>query len=137
MMQDMSQTERLSPVARRAWKRLESDFPLWKAHLHTRDGELEFAIPAPAGSTAGHLVAFSQQNNLWVRFSPPHMCYLADDENELVSLIRPLTTDHILFKVTMKGGEWAETTLAKPQEKSESGPGLSVRFVSWAGKFDR
>ncbi len=41
------------------------------------------------------------------------------------------------FKVTMKGGEWAETTLAKPQEKSESGPGLSVRFVSWSGKFDR
>ena len=80
---------------------------------------------------------FSNQNNLWVRFSPPHMCYLADNENELVSLMRQLTTDQILFKVTMKGGEWAETTLAKPQEKSESGPGLSVRFVSWSGKFDR
>lgn len=136
-MGDTPQIERLSSVARRAWRRLESEFPLWNEHLDTRDGELEFAVPAPTGSRAGHLLAFSNQNNLWVRFSPPHMCYLADNENELVSLIRQLTTDHILFKVTMKGGEWAETTLAKPQEKSESGPGLSVRFVSWSGKFDR
>jgi len=136
-MKDMTQTERLSPVARQAWKRLESDFPLGKAHLDTSDGELEFAVPAPTGSTAGHLVAFSHQNSLWVRFSPPQMCYLADDENELVSLIRRLTTDQIVFKVTMKGGEWVETTLARPQEKSEVLPGHSVRFVSWSGKFDR
>jgi hypothetical protein len=137
MMKDMKQIERLSPVARQAWKRLESDFPLWKAHLDTRDGELEFAVPAPTGSTAGHLVAFSHQNNLWVRFSPPHMCYLADDESELVSLIRQLTTDQILFKVTMKGDEWVETTLARQQEKSELPPGHSFRYVSWSGKFDR
>ena len=65
------------------------------------------------------------------------MYYLADDENELVSLIRQLTTDQILFKVTMKGDEWVETTLASPQEKSESLPGYSVRFVSWSGKFDK
>jgi len=137
MMKDMTQIERLSPVARRAWKRLESVFPLWKAHLDTRDGELEFAVPAPTGSTADHLVAFSHQNNLWVRFSPPHMCYLADDEDELVSLIQQLTSDQILFKVTMKGDEWVETTLARPQEKSETLPGHSVRFVSWSGKLDR
>jgi hypothetical protein len=90
MKKEMPQTERLSPVARQAWKRLESDFPLWRAHLATRGGEVEFAVPAPTGSTAGHLVAFSRQNNSWVRFSPPRMCYLADDENELVSLIRQL-----------------------------------------------
>jgi hypothetical protein len=47
MMKDITKTELLSPLAREAWKRLESDFPLWKAHLDTRDGELEFAVPAP------------------------------------------------------------------------------------------
>jgi hypothetical protein len=137
MTKDMTQIERLSPVTRQAWKRLESNFPPWKAHLDTRDGELEFTVPAPTGSTAGHLVAFSHQNYLWVRFSPPHMCYLADDESELVSLIRQLTTDQIRFRVTMKGDEWMETTLARPQEKSEALPGHSVRYVSWSGKFDR
>ena len=65
------------------------------------------------------------------------MCYLADDESELVSLIRQLTTDQIRFKVTMKGDEWMETTLARPQEKSEALPGHSVRYVSWSSKFDR
>jgi hypothetical protein len=137
MMKDVTRIESLSPVARQAWKRLASDFPLWKAHLDTRDGELEFAVPAPTESTAGHLVAFSHQNNLWVRFSPPHMCYRASDDSELVSLIRQLTTDQILFKVTMKGDEWVETTLARPQEKSEALPGHSVRCVSWSGRFDK
>lgn len=75
--------------------------------------------------------------NLWVRFSPPHLCYLADDEGELVSLIQQLTTDQILFKVTMKGDEWVETTLARPQEESEALPGHSLRYLSWSGKFDR
>ena len=137
MMKDKTQSERLSLVARQAWKRLESNFPLWKEYLYTRDGELEFAVPAPTGSAAGHLVAFSQQKNLWVRFTPPRMSYLADDEDELISLIRQLTADKILFKVTMKGGEWVETTLAKPEEKPDSLPGHSIRYVSWSGRFDR
>jgi hypothetical protein len=34
----MKQIEQLSPVAKRAWKRLESDFPSWAAHLDARDG---------------------------------------------------------------------------------------------------
>jgi len=37
----------------------------------------------------------------------------ADDEGELVSLIQQLTTDQILFKVTMKGDEWVKATLAR------------------------
>jgi hypothetical protein len=136
-MKHMTQIERLNPVARRAWKRLESDFPLWVTHLDSREGELEFAIPAPPGSSAGHLVAFSQGDDLWVRFSPPYMCYAASDENEMGSLIKQLTADDLVFKVTTKGDEWVETTLSKPQEKYESIPGHSVRVVSWSGRLDR
>jgi hypothetical protein len=137
MMTDTKHLEQLSPVAQRAWKRLESEFPTWTTHLSKRDGELEFAVPAPTGSTAGHLVAFSNQDELWVRFSPPNMCYPADDENEMVSLIRKLTADEIVFKVTMKGEDWIETTLTKPHENMESLPGHSVRLISWSGKSDR
>jgi len=136
-MKDMKQIEQLSPVAKRAWKCLESDFPSWAAHLDARDGELEFAVPAPLGSTAGHLVAFSHEEQLWVRFSAPNLCYPADDENEMVSLIEQLTADKVVFKVVSKGDEWVETTLAKPQEKTESVSGHSVRYVSWSGRFDR
>jgi len=137
MMTETNHPERLSPIAQRAWKRLESDFPLWSTHLTTRDGELEFAVPAPTGSSAGHLVAFSNQDELWVRYSPPNMCYPADDENEMVSLIRNLTADEIVFKVTMKGEDWIETTLTKPHQNIESLSDHSVRLMSWSGKFDR
>lgn len=137
MTMDAKHAERLSPVAQRAWKRLESEFPLWTAHLSTRDGELEFAVPAPDNSTAGHLIAFSNQDELWVRFSPPNMCYPADDENELISLIKKLTADEVVFKVVTKGKDWVETTLTRSHENAESLPGYSVRLISWSGKFDR
>jgi len=137
MMKDMTQIERLHPVARRAWRRLEAEFPLWVAHLDMRDGELEFAVPAPAGSNAGHLVAFTNKNDLWVRFSPPHMCYGVDDEDEMVSIIKQITADETGFKVTTKGDEWVETTLTRPHDNCESIPGHSVRFVSWSGRFDK
>jgi hypothetical protein len=137
MMREMKQLERLSPVARRAWKRLALEFPLWIAHLDTRDGELEFAIPAPSVSTAGYLVAFSHENQLWVRFSPPHLCYPADDEDEMVSVIKQLTADNVVFRLVMKGDEWVETTLTKPKKKTESKPGHTVRLISWSGRYDR
>lgn len=136
-MKDLTQIEQLNPLARRAWKRLEMDFPLWVTHLDCSEGEMEFSIPAPTGSTAGHLVAFSHENQWWVRFSPPHLCYPADDENEMVSLIKQLTADNIVFKVVMKGDEWVETTLITPEEKWESSSDYSIRVVSWSGKFDR
>jgi len=137
MMTATKHPERLSPVAQRAWKRLEIEFPLWTTHLGAHDGELEFAVPAPSGSIADHLVVFSSENQLWVRFSPPNMCYPADDENEMISLIKKLTADEIVFKIVMNGDDWIETTLTKPQETLESLPGHSVRLVSWSGKFDR
>ena len=136
-MKDTTQVERLHPVARSAWKRLETEFPLWVAHLGIRDGELEFAVPAPAGSNAGHLVALTNKNDLWVRFSPLYMWYPIDDENEMVSLIKQLTADEAVFKVTTKGDEWVETTLTRPHDKCESIPGHSIRVVSWSGRFDR
>jgi len=137
MMRETKHPEQLSPVAQRAWRLLESEFPLWTAHLSARDGEMEFAVPAPSGSTAGHLVAFSNQGELWVRFSPPNMCYPADDENEMISLVKQLTTDEIVFKVVMQGKDWVETTLTKPQDNLESLRGHSVRLISWSGKLDR
>jgi len=57
------------------------------------------------------------------------MCYATDDENEMISLIRKLTADEIVFKVTMKGEDWVETTLTKPHENLESLPDHSVRLI--------
>ena len=45
------------------------------------------------------------------------MCYAVDDENELVSLIKRITSDEIVFRVIMNGRDWVETTLAKATRK--------------------
>jgi hypothetical protein len=76
-------------------------------------------------------------NDLWVRFSPPRMCYAIDDEDEMVSIIKQLIADEAVFKVITKGDEWVETTLTRPHDKCDSIPGHSVRCVSWSGRFDR
>lgn len=65
------------------------------------------------------------------------MCHLVDDEHEMVTVMRKLIADEIVFKVTMKGDEWVETTLADPSEPNESITGHSARFVSWSGKLDK
>lgn len=135
-MTNAKHLELLRPVAKRAWKRLESEFPEWTAHLGTRDFELEFAVPAPTGSRAGHLVAFTQEDQLWIRFSPPNLCYPVDDESEMVSLIRQLTTDQVVFRVITQGDEWIETTLVKREDERETVPGHAVHFVSWSGMSD-
>jgi hypothetical protein len=47
------QFEELTPAARRAWNAIETEFPSWAESLDVREGEMEFALPAPAGSKAG------------------------------------------------------------------------------------
>jgi len=136
-MKTVTRSQKLSPIAGRAWKRLEAAFPTWRSHLSCRDGELEFSLPAPAGSAAGHLVAFSYENDLWLRFDPPYMCYPVDDESEMASLIESITADRVVFRITMKGKEWVETTLAKPRQHSNSASGQTVQQISWSGAFDK
>jgi hypothetical protein len=121
-------------MARRAWERLQSEFPIWTSHLDVRDGELEFAIPAPVGSQAGYLIAFSHENQLWIRFAPPYLSYAVGDEDEMVVLIRKLTSDEIVFKLTMKGDEWVETTLSERSEESEFRPWADGPFCLLVGK---
>src|ERR1700758_3256920 len=133
----MADFETLSPLAKEAWKRIASDFPQWTAHLDTRDGELECAIPAPSGSKAGLLIIFTHEDQLWVRFAPSYMCYLVDDEDEMASIVHKLTTDEILFRIVTKGDEWIETTIWNQQEESEAMPDCVVRYVSWSGRHDR
>ncbi len=131
--------ERLSPFAAGVWARLVNACPEWLGCLATiGDGDLEVAIPAPAGSQAGHLVvATCRGEDLWVRYSPPHMCYPLDDEDELLSIVRQLLHDEALFLVKRKGDAWSGTTLIKPDAEPDVEPGEVAYVVSWSGTRDR
>lgn len=74
---------------------------------------------------------------MWVRFSPNYLSYPVDDEDEMVSIIRQLTDDSILFRVVTKDDECVETTLTKSKNEARPLSGQTVRFISWSGKYDR
>src|SRR6266478_1718483 len=91
----MIKTDLLNPLAQRAWKALLAKYPGPEEHFGTcGSDDLEVAFPAPPGSNAGHLVAFTARGkDLWLRFSPPNMCYGVDDESEMLDVIEQLLTE--------------------------------------------
>lgn len=131
--------EELNPLAARVWARLVSEYPEWREHADTlENGDLECAVPAPPGSSAGHLVVFTARGeNLWVRYSPPQMCYALDDEDEMLSIVRQLLHDEALFVATRNGTDWTGTTLIRPGDIPHVEPGEIAQVVSWSGKLDR
>ena len=131
----MARRRVLSAAAKLAAQRLKLEFGSL-GRLRTSGSEFEFSIPAPAGSRAGHLIAFSNGDDLWVRFAPPRLCYCLDDADGMLSIMRQLMADQVVFKVVMKGTAWLETTLVRPPHKVRAQPGQRVRLVSWSGNFD-
>ena len=125
-------------MAQRAWAALIGRHPDWEPYLGTRgDGNLEAAVPAPPGSRAGHLIAFSDAGeHLWVRFSPPTMCYGVDSEDEMLSVIEDILSERTAFVTTWRGAKWTGTTLIATGEYPVVDPGEVAVVVSWTGAYD-
>jgi len=111
-----------------------------------QDGEFRAFVKAPAGSTVGHLVVLTDKGNLWVRFAPaglqrrcpPHLFYGVESRAEMLSIIRALLTERIVFVVTYRGNEWRGTTLmARRDAPPRPRRGETVNVVSWSGRSDR
>ena len=132
----------LNPLARRDWTALIAAYPEWSEYFGTcGEDDLEAAVPAPIGSNAGHLVIFTATGeDLWIRFSPPSMCYYVDDEAEMLDVVRQLLEETALFVVIMRGDKWAGTTLIRqgePGDLPQLEPNQVAHVVSWSGKYDR
>ena len=129
----------LNPLAERTWQALLSKYPEWQQHFGTcGSDDLEVAVPVPLGSNAGHLVIFTASGeDVWLRFSPPHMCYGVDDESEMLGVIEQLLSEKILFVVIKQGENWAGTTLIRRGDSLELEKGQLAHIVSWSGSHDR
>ncbi len=126
-------------LAQRVAEGLLRAFPEWEEYVDTvKGGELEVAVPAPEGSSAGWLVVFTDRGeHLWVRFNPPQMCYALDDVDEMVRIVGQLIRDEAIFVVVHKGEEWAETTLIQPGDEPPLEKGQTAQVVSWSRSHDR
>jgi len=135
----MNPLNSLSPFARQVWSALSAEYPEWTEYLgRCGEDDLEVAVPAPPRSKVGHLVIFtSDGKDLWIRFSPPRMCYALDNETEMLAIIRQLQTESAFFVTIWEGDEWVETTLIRPDDQPELEPNQVAHVVSWSGKHDR
>lgn len=125
-------------AATRAGEALLVEHPDWGKYFEAVEGgDLEVAVPAPNGSNAGHLIIFTtKENDIWIRFAPPRMCYAVESEGEMLDIVRRLLADQLVFVVIMSGDEWVETTLAPPGDAKKLKHGQAARIVSWTGIHD-
>jgi hypothetical protein len=112
-------------------------YPQWLESVSILDDEeIEISVPAPAGSQADHLVLFTNNEGLWIRFSPPFMCYGVESVREMGDIVDSILRDEVRFMVTMKGETWVETTLIKQGDSPKIEPGMTYKLVSWSGESD-
>lgn len=135
----MNDISKLNASAAQVWRRLVNTYPDWEQYFGVLDGgDLEVAVPAPAGSKAGHLVISTNDGeDRWIRYDHPNMAYCVDDDDEMIRIVEFLLAEKVLFAVTMRGDEWTETTLVHPSDVLELAPGETIRIVSWTGALDR
>lgn len=135
----MNMAEQLNPLAKQTWAALLAEYPDWKKYFGTcGENDLEVAVPAPLGSNAGHLVVFTARGEeIWLRYSPSNMCYMVDDQREMLDIVRQLIAEQVLFVVTIQGNEWAGTTLIRPGQKPELEGDQVAHIVSWSGAYDK
>ncbi len=79
----------------------------------------------------------SKGKDLWLRLSPSRMCYSLDGSEEMLTIIRALLVDEVLFVRTTAGEKWMGTTLIHPGDEPVLQAGEIAELVSWSGRFDR
>ena len=121
------------------WAALAARYPEWERYaVGWGDGDLEVAVPAPAGSNAGHLVVFTDQGErVWVRFSPPSMSHAVENDDAMLSVINELLSEKAAFVTTWRGDRWTGTTLVRGEQSPVVQTGETARIVSWTGSLDR
>src|SRR5215475_270909 len=133
------QEQSMNPLGERIRDSVLRQYPQWSRYVDTlAGGDLELAVPAPKGSRAGHLVIFTARGeDIWIRYSPPRMCYSVESEQELHAVIAALLGDRAFFLVVSNGDEWIETSLLRPGEEPVLAEGQVANVVSWSGNHDR
>jgi len=129
----------LNQLGKRVCESLLARHPEWSEYVDVRDGgDLELAVPAPAGSRAKHLVIFTTRGeDLWIRYAPPYMRYAVESEREMHAVIEALLMDDAFFIVVTNGDEWVETGLYRPGQEPVLAAGHVANAVSWSGVHDK
>jgi hypothetical protein len=134
----LAEMETLNSTAQQAWTHIVGKYPSWADYFGICGAnDLEVAVPAPAGSNAGHLVIFTNGDDLWLRYAAPYACYPLDDDGEMLRTIDQLLNDEALVVVTTRDEQWEDTTLIRRGNDPSPEAGQVARVVSWSGRYDK
>jgi len=129
----------LNSLGRQVRDSLLERHPEWAEYVEALPGgDLELAIPAPHRSRAGHLVIFTRQGqDIWIRYTPPRMCYSVESDAEMHAVVKALLADDAFFVVVTTGDDWIETTLLRSGQEPILAEGQVANMVSWSGRHDK
>ena len=119
-------------------------FPQWRQHaqsLPSRFGDYEYLlveVPAPAGSRAGALQIWTDNEDVQVAFKGWRASMLVDEygRDELTDFVTKLITDQCAFAVCAAGEKWHWTEFIEVAERPVPEPESTVQVVSWTGAAD-
>ena len=105
--------------------------------FEAKNGLLQMEFPNSTNSLlGGMIVQTTQDNQIWLRIHPACSGYNPDTVSELIQIMQEVMKDQIIWAISYKGDNWAETTLVRQTNDLESQPGLDYQLYSWSGKLD-
>ncbi len=119
-------------------KVLANNFPEFDKLASVENDLITIDKPSETKAQIGGLVIqTTQDKEIWVRIYQPFSAYSVDNLEELISIIKGVFADEILWVTAFKGMEWYETTLIQNMGQLEIEPGIVYKVFSWSGKLDK
>ena len=116
---------------------LANDFPEFQNLVSIENNLIIIDKPSKTKTKIGGLVIqTTQDDKLWVRIYHPFSAYSVDNLEELISLIKGVFADEILWVTAFKEEAWYETTLIQNMEQLEIEPGIVYNVFSWSGNLN-
>lgn len=112
-------------------------FPEFKNLVSFEDNLMIIDKPSETEAKIGGLIIqTTQDDNLWVRIYHSFSAYSVDNLEELISIIKGVLSDDILWVISFNEEAWYETTLIENMEQLEIEPGIVYNVFSWSGNLD-
>lgn len=112
-------------------------FPDFAGKANQETEFLELEIPSIGiGNIGGVVIQTTEDNDIWLRNYFPYSACSVDDSKELVTLLKEIFEDNMIWIIGMKEGEWIETTLARKLDDVDLEDGVTYNVLSWSGSLD-
>ena len=114
------------------------NFPQLICNYNTETPFLELEIPTMNNSKLGGLVIqTTEDKDIWIRNHHPCSAYLVTTIEELITIIKGVLSNKILWVIAFKHEEWVETTLTYEDADVDTEEGETYTVLSWSGTSDR